>query len=445
MNFFQKNYKYIILLACMIAYCMSALARWNYTSISGYLQTDLNIGKPELGLLASAFFYAYTVAQLPVGFAADKWGGRYVIPVGVALMGGASIFFALSQTFTQAVVWRSILGFVGATVYVPAVSILAKWFPANQRGLANNIFNGFGGGLGEILMFILVPVIALMSGAGLWGLATWRLSTVLFGLVMIATAVIAVMLLRSDPRDMGLPSIQEKEEGHKNDESYKQFCRKILKDPALWGLGITWSGYIMSTRLVLGWLATYAAAYYMHAENMNKGEAMVAGGAIATMYVVGRYIGSPISGVLCDYLLKRFLFPRTGVLFVGLVISTALFCAFAFIPPTKFTLSALSLFCGIIFNFYSLVNASAAELWSINGAGFSMGIVNTLGQLLGAISLSVSGFAAVKFAVPGGAFHTEYAGIWYCGIVITAVAAIVTLYVAQREKKVWQARKELLQ
>lgn len=51
-----NNYKYMILLACMIAYCMSALARWNYTSISGYLVTDLGIGKPELGLLASAFF-----------------------------------------------------------------------------------------------------------------------------------------------------------------------------------------------------------------------------------------------------------------------------------------------------------------------------------------------------------------------------------------------------
>lgn len=360
-------------------------------------------------------------------------------------MGIASIFFALSQTFSQAVVWRSVLGFVGATVYVPAVSILAKWFPAKQRGLANNIFNGFGGGLGEILMFILVPMIAMMSGAGFFGLATWRLSTVLFAVIMIITAVVAVFFLRSDPRDMGLPSIQESEEGVPKDESYKQFCRKILKDPALWGLGITWSGYIMSTRLVLGWLATYAAAYYVHAEHMNKAEAMVAGGAIASMYVVGRYIGSPISGVICDYLLKKYMFPRTGVLFVGLVCSAVLFCLLAFVSPNKFVLSALSFFCGVIFNFYSLVNASAAELWSINGAGFSMGVVNTLGQLLGAISLSISGFAAVKFTVPGGPFNTEYAGIWYCGIVITVIAAVVTLYVAKREKQVWQERKELME
>ena len=261
---------------------------------------------------------------------------------------------------------------------------------------------------------------------------------------MILAAAISVFFLRSDPRDMGLPSIQEQEEGVQKDENYKQFCRKILFDPALWGLGITWSGYIMSTRLVLGWYAAYAAAYYMHIENMNKGEAMVAGGAIATMYVVGRYIGSPISGVICDYLLKKYFVPRAAVLFVGLVCSAVLFCLLAFVPPNKIILGALSLFCGIIFNFYSLVNASAAELWSIRGAGFSMGIVNTVGQLLGAVALSVSGFAAVKFAVPGGAFYTEYSGIWYCGIVITVIAAIVTLYVAKREKQVWLDRREIL-
>ena len=442
MNILKKeNYKYIVLLACMIAYCMSALARWNYTSISGYLVTDLGIGKPELGLLASAFFYAYTVAQLPVGLSVDKWGGRYVIPIGVALMGFACIGFALSATFKEAVVWRSVLGFVGASVYVPAVSLLAKWFPAQQRGMANNIFNGFGGGFGEILMFILVPFIALVSGAGFFGLATWRLSTVLTAVTMIIVAVIAVIFLRSDPSDMGLPSIQEQEEGTKEDENYKQFCRNILKDPALWGLGITWSGYIISTRLVLGWLATYAAAYYVHVEKMNKGEAMVAGGAIATMYVVGRYIGSPISGIVCDYLLKKRGVPRTFVLFIGLVAAVILFVLFVVVAPNKFTLSALAFFCGVVFNFYSLVNACAAEFWSIKGAGFSMGIVNTIGQLTGAISLSVSGFAAVRFAVQGGAFHTEYTGIWYCGVVVTIVAALVTYYLSKHEREIWKKRK----
>lgn len=441
--FRKENYKYIVLLACMFPYCMSTLVRWNYTSISGYLATDLGIGKPELGLLASVFFYGYTLSQVPSGLAVDKFGGRWVMPVGVALMGIFSVGFALSQSFEQAMVWRFLLGLVGATVYVPAVAILAKWFPRHQRGLANNIFNGFGGGLGEVIMFMLVPLMALISGAGLFGISTWRLSTIIVAITIILIAIGAAVFLRSDRSDMGLPSISKQEETKEessSDEDYKSFCKRVFFSPALWGLGATWCGYIIATRLVLGWIATYAAAYYMTVEHMSKGEAMVAGGGIASMYVVGRYIGAPLSGFMSDYLLKKYMIPRTAVLFVGLVIAAGLFAALAFIPPTKFILGALVFFCGLIFNFYSLVNACAAELWSSRGAGFSMGVINTIAQLLGAMTLSASGFLAVKFAVNGGAFHTEYSGIWYFGIIVMVIAALSTIYMIKVERNVWYKR-----
>ncbi len=61
----KASYRWIILCACMLVYCTSQLVRWNYASITKYLMTDLAIGKPELGLLGSAFFYAYAVRKFP--------------------------------------------------------------------------------------------------------------------------------------------------------------------------------------------------------------------------------------------------------------------------------------------------------------------------------------------------------------------------------------------
>ena len=55
----KRYYRWIILVACMLVYCTSQLVRWNYASITKYLSTDLGMGKPEIGLLGSAFFYAY--------------------------------------------------------------------------------------------------------------------------------------------------------------------------------------------------------------------------------------------------------------------------------------------------------------------------------------------------------------------------------------------------
>jgi hypothetical protein len=41
---------------------------------------------------------------------------------------------------------------------------------------------------------------------------------------------------------------------------------------------------------------------------------------------------------------------------------------------------------------------------------------------------------AVKYSVAGGAFHTEFLGIWYLGILTSIFAAATALYVIYREK-----------
>ena len=63
---------------------------------------------------------------------------------------------------------------------------------------------------------------------------------------------------------------------------------------------------------------------------------------------------------------------------------------------------------GVLINIFPLINASAAEIWSSRTEGFSMGMINTVGQFAGAGALSASGFLAVKYSVAGGAFRTEF-------------------------------------
>jgi sugar phosphate permease len=109
----KSYYRRIVLVTCMLVYCTSQLVRWNYASITKYLITDLGIGKPEIGLLGSAFFYAYAIAQIPWGTATDLWGGRRVIPVGISVLALFLTGFAFTTTFTQAIVWRTYTEFLG--------------------------------------------------------------------------------------------------------------------------------------------------------------------------------------------------------------------------------------------------------------------------------------------------------------------------------------------
>ena len=297
------------------------------------------------------------------------------------------------------------MGFVAAAGYVPITAVLSKWFSVKERGFAMEMYSGPGGGLGEALTFLLIPLIALfMTDGGIFGLTGWRGSTFFMGIVVLAIAISSAFMLRSDPSDMGLPSIQ-KAEDKKKDENYAATVKGIIKDPALWVMSIVWSGY------------------------------MVAGGAMATVYVLGRVFGTPLVGKLSDHLLKRNNTPRSVVICVGLVLIAAMFYTYTTPIPTTFAMGALAFFSGIVINIFPLINASCAEIWSIRATGFSMGIINTVGQFAGALALSASGYMAVKYSIKGGAFYTEFLGIWYLGIITSIVAAIAAVYVIYREKR----------
>ena len=64
-----------------------------------------------------------------------------------------------------------------------------------------------------------------------------------------------------------------------------------------------------------------------------------------------------------------------------------------------------------------------------------MGIINMVGQFAGATALSVSGFMAANYSVKGGAFYTEFLGIWYLGIGTSILGALATLYLIHRERR----------
>lgn len=432
----KANYRWVILLACMLVYCTSQLVRWNYASITKYLMEDLHIGKPELGLLGSAFFYAYAVAQIPWGTAADVWGTRRVIPVGIGILSLFLAGFAFSGTFTEAVIWRAAMGVVAAAGYVPITSALAKWFSIKERGFAMEMYSGPGGGLGEVLTFLLIPIFAVvLAKGGLFGVTGWRASTLLMAMVVFLFAMLALLMLRSSPTDLGLPSIEKQEDKDEHQTlPYRQTLGIIAKDPALWIMSLVWSAYMVATRLVPGWLPLYATDFYIQEYGLTKEAAIIAGGGMATMYVIGRVVGTPGVGWISDRLLKRGI-PRAAVIAVGLAIIACVFFLFTLHIPNTISLGLLAFFAGVIINIFPLVNASAAEIWSVRSAGFTMGIINMVGQFAGATALSVSGFMAANYSVKGGAFYTEFLGIWYLGIGTSILGALATLYMIHRERR----------
>jgi sugar phosphate permease len=433
----KQYYKWILLIVCIFIYSSGNVVRWNYTGISSYLMSEWQIGKPELGIMGAAFFYAYAIGQSPWGSLTDIFGGRKVIPAGVGITTALFALFAFVQNYHQALVIRALMGFVGAASFVPCMAVLAKWFGKKERGMAMNLFSGTGGGIGEASSFLLMPLMALFmtKSVTLFGLTTWRASTLVMALVVLVITLIAIVGLRSDPTEMGLESVQASEDTAKAKKTnYKEVVLIAFRDPAFWVIALVWQGFTVCLRLVPAWLPLYAAAYYTQHTGMDKAQAMVAGGAMATVYVLGRIIGTPVVGKYSDYLKGKGV-PRTVILLVVHVL--ILVCLYLFTTPisSAWIVGVLSFVCGVLINLFPLINATAAEIWSIKTCGLLMGFINTIGQLLGATALSYSGFMAVKFSVQGGGFNVEYQGIWYLAMIFTAVSVLASIYAVYREKK----------
>lgn len=429
----KSMYKWVVLFACMLVYSTSHLVRWNYSSVTMYLMEDLNIGMAELGVIGAAFFYVYGAFQIPWGLAADKWGGRKVMPFAIVILGFFLAGFAFSGTYTHVLFWRGMMGIASATGYVAITSVLSKWFTVRERGMAMGVFSGVGGGLGEILAFLLIPVLAVVMTAGLFGVTGWRASTIVMGMFIMLIGVVAYFLLRSDPTDLGLPSVQEAEDKNPQME-YSEAAKQALLSGPMWILSIVYTCYLIFVRLAPAWLPLYGTAFYIE-RGMSREMAVIAGGAIATSYVMGRVIGSPMIGVVSDWLLKNHSVPRSAVMAACQVIAMVLFFLLTLHIPNAFMIGLLAFVCGTFLNTFPLVNATLAEILSVKAAGFSMAAVNTVGQFGAATALLVSGFMANYFAVEGGLFHTSFVGIWYLGIATGVVGLIAALVVMKQESR----------
>ena len=370
-----------------------------------------------MGLLGSAFFYTYAVAQVPWGKGADRWGGRGVIAVGVLLSAGGLFGFTIAQSLGEAVGWRVVVGMISASVFVPVACMLSHWFSSGDRGLANGIYYGLGGGLGQTTAFLLLPLLHVyVLDSALLPVSGWRGAMGMVALIVVLLGVICWVFLRSYPPQKEIQSESTVLAQSKSSESIKPNQPSVTKDPVLWCLGGYFAAGIIALRLVPGWLTIFSSEWYRVEQGYAQADAVIAGGVIGTVYTIGHVAGSPLLGKLSDQLLvhgvSRFL-CATVVLGLGALSVSCL----TFPLGSPWILGIVALLLGVTLHAFPILNAAVADRWGDYRTGHSLGWINMMGQLAGAIALSVSGYVGIAWASGATGTIVGYAGIWYLAAV----------------------------
>jgi sugar phosphate permease len=415
----QTNpYRWVVLVVGILSYATSQAARQNYTGIQKFIAANFHLDKAALGVLGSVFFYSYALFQMPWGIAADKFGSRIVTGAGILLTAVTMAGFATSGSNAALLFWRGAGGVAGAAAYVAMTGGIARWFPSNEQGTSQAALGGIGGALGEATGFFLLPALAVYF-------VSWRDSANVVAAGIAVMGVVSLIFLRSAPptrsRVVRAP-----------------FALPMLRDPELWSCTLLHSACMVGIRISQAWFALYVTDVYVQTRGMGLNQAVVTSGLLATVLysLLGRGLCTPVLGRISDAMLKRGR-SRASLVIASLVVTVISFQLMAMGVTSIPVLALLAVVMGLTVNSFTLVIAEASEFYGAERTGSVSSFMNTVGQLMGATALAVSGYIGV--GLNGGAKDSldDYQGIWLSGIawiVALMIAGSVAYYLGVKHR-----------
>jgi MFS family permease len=158
---------------------IQAIDRSTLSVANSAIANDLHFSLGTMGIVLSAFGWAYFLGNLPSGWLCDRYGAKKIYGYGVSLWSIASAATGLATGLTTLLISRVFVG-LGESVNFPAATkVIGENFAPSQRGRATGIYTS-----GLRIGFALTPslMIGLMIAFGSTGHPNWRVAFLLTGL-----------------------------------------------------------------------------------------------------------------------------------------------------------------------------------------------------------------------------------------------------------------------
>lgn len=127
-----------------IAHLLSNFLRSANAVIAGDLSRDVGLGATDLGWTTSLYFLAFAAAQLPLGAALDRYGGRRVTPLLMAVAVLGALVFAAARDVATLALGRALLGLGTAGILMGGLKALAGWYRPARFATVSGALVAFG-------------------------------------------------------------------------------------------------------------------------------------------------------------------------------------------------------------------------------------------------------------------------------------------------------------
>jgi MFS family permease len=345
------GYRWAVLAAGTIATASAAALFIGLPVLTPTLREEYSLSLGEIGVILGAAWVGTTLTLLPWGLAADRFGERIVLSIGLAGCGGFLVGAALAPSATVLVVFLALAGASGASVNSSSGRAVMHWFGPEERGLALGVRQTaipVGGFVGALAL----PPIAHAGGSSA--------AFLFLALLCLAGAVVGAVVLRDRAAA---------------DEPEVASIGRTLVDRRLWRLSLGSGLYLYAQLAVIGF-----AVLFLHDEHgLSEGRAAL---VIAASQVVAAVLRIA-AGRWSDVVRSRV----EPLLTVGLAIAAAVAITAAFTRgPLWLLLPAVALAGGLSMAWNGLSFTAAAELAGPVRSGSAIGLQQTVLAAVGVVS-----------------------------------------------------------
>jgi MFS family permease len=384
-----------------IAVVVNYIDRGGLSIVAVPMMKEFAISPAAMGTLLSAFFWTYTLMQVPAGWIVDRFGIKWSYAAAFVLWSLASAGVGLAGSFGQVLALRLILGIGEAAAQPASLAYIRKAFPDDRQGLPTAVY---------LTGLSIGPAAGTFFGSLLLAEAGWRAMFIILGL---GCCIWLIPWLALAP---GQPTRSEQTASVSQPIDWKD----LLSRPMLWGIFIGGFFYSYFWYFCLTWLPSYLV--------MDRKMDFLQMGIYASLPFVAKVPVSIAAGRFSDRLAQKTGRPvlvRKSFVASGFLLGTCILLLLA----VKSQMGSVAILVASLMG----VAVASANFWALTQAvtppgiiGRVVGLQNTVGNTAGILAPIVTGWLV---ATTGG-FD---AAIWFAGLSLLIASAAYLFLVREKD------------
>lgn len=398
-----SRFRWVVAGLFFLAYMVAGADRANIGVVVPFIKQEYHLSNTDIGALASLFYLTYAIVQIPAGYLFGRYGIRKLLTGSLVLTSLATLLIGFTSSVLQLKLARALLGAAEGPINIGIVSIINRWFPAREKGLATGIF---------MSSIKVAPALVPPLCAWIVNLYGWREVFFFFAIPGFFVALLWWWLVKDDPADSRHCSASElqhiQDSGPQNQASITPMVhipawfdrlmrtretpllgdnKSILASWNVWACAMGYFLMVGITYSIMTWVPTYLITV--------KQYSVLKMGMVASAPWVGAIIGNLLGGWLSDRVFDR---RRKPAMLISSLATVIMMFVLLNAPTDPLLLSAVFLLAGILLNIgYSTFLVYPMGLATKARVPFAASIVNTGGSLGGAFTPFVVGLLLDNF------------------------------------------------